>query len=103
MRILGYLQDEDLEQLRKAGAVGDIASRFLDGSGNVVNLPLNDKVIGLPLEQLKNIKKVIGVVDGIYKLESLSAALKGNYMDALIIDEQTALALLKRQLKHYIA
>ncbi len=95
MRMLGYLQDQDLEQLRKAGAVGDIASRFLDESGNVVEIPLNDKVIGLPLEKLKNIKKVIGVVDGIHKLESLSAALKGNYMDALIVDEQTALALLK--------
>jgi DNA-binding transcriptional regulator LsrR (DeoR family) len=95
MRKLGYLKDNDLKQLRKLGVVGDIGSRFFDESGVVVNHPLNDKVIALPLEQLKKVKEVIGVVEGTHKVESTQAALKANYLDVLIIDEQTALALLE--------
>ncbi|MBG9813670.1 transcriptional regulator [Bacillus endophyticus] len=95
MRNLGYLKDNDLKQLRKLGVVGDIGSRFFNESGIVVDHPLNDKVIALPLEQLKKVKEVIGVVEGTHKMESTQAALKGNYLDVLIIDEQTALALLE--------
>ncbi|MFB9758432.1 sugar-binding transcriptional regulator [Ectobacillus funiculus] len=97
MRSLGYLQDEDLQQFRKMGIVGDIASRFFDASGNIVDHPLNHRIIGLSLEQLRQIKKVIGIVEGAHKLESLSAALKGSYIDVLIIDEHTASALIKEK------
>jgi DNA-binding transcriptional regulator LsrR (DeoR family) len=97
MRSLGYLQDEDLQQFRKMGIMGDIASRFFDASGNIVDHPLNHRTIGLPLDQLKQIKKVIGIVEGVHKLESLSAALQGSYIDVLIIDEHTASALIKEK------
>ncbi|MDQ1004433.1 DNA-binding transcriptional regulator LsrR (DeoR family) [Neobacillus niacini] len=97
MQALGYLQDDDLQQFHKMGVVGDIASRFFDWEGNMVNHPLNDKVIGLPLEQLKQIKNVIAVVEGTHKLESLFAALKGEYIDVLIIDEQSASKLIKEK------
>ncbi|MGM0878606.1 MAG: sugar-binding transcriptional regulator [Bacillota bacterium] len=95
MRNLGYLQDNELKELRKIGVVGDIGSRFFDESGVAVEHPLNDKVIALSLEQLKEIREVIGVIEGTHKIESINAALKGNYLDVLITDEQTALALLE--------
>ena len=95
MRELNYLQEDDIQNLRKMGTVGDIASRFFDESGEIIKHPLNDKVIGLSLEHLKKIKEVIGVVEGTHKLESVSASLRGNYLDVLIIDEQTASALLE--------
>jgi DNA-binding transcriptional regulator LsrR (DeoR family) len=97
MRALGYLQDDDLQQFRQMGVVGDIASRFFDKWGDVINHPFNDKVIGLALEQLKQIKNVIAVVEGTHKIESLSAALKGEYIDVLIIDEQSASILIKEK------
>ncbi|MGM0878603.1 MAG: sugar-binding transcriptional regulator [Bacillota bacterium] len=97
MRELNYLQEDDLQNLRKMGTVGDIASRFFDESGDAIKHPLNDKVIGLSLEHLKQIKEVIGVVEGTHKLESVSATLRGNYLDVLIIDEQTASALLEEK------
>ncbi|MBZ5752097.1 sugar-binding transcriptional regulator [Metabacillus rhizolycopersici] len=95
MKAIGYLQDDDLQHLRKMGVVGDISSRFFDELGMPVKHSLNDKVIGLTLECLKEVKKVIGVVEGTHKIESVAAALKGDYLDVLIIDEQTALALLQ--------
>ncbi|MCP8970656.1 sugar-binding transcriptional regulator [Ectobacillus ponti] len=95
LRDLGYLQAHDLDGFRSLGIIGDIASRFFDKSGNPVDHPLNDRTIGLPLAYLKQIKQVIAVVEGVHKAESLAAALRGSYIDVLILDEPTASALMK--------
>jgi len=91
---IGYLKQVDIEDLRKCGAIGDIISRFLDYNGQPINHPINEKVIGITLEELKKIQIVIGVVEGRNKLESIRGALRGNYLDILIIDEASASELL---------
>lgn len=91
---MNYLTVEDLESLKSAGAAGDIGSRFYDADGNQIKHPLNDLVIGLDLEEFKNIPQVVGIVEGAHKVESLRAALKGGYLDVLIIDDVTADLLL---------
>ncbi|MBD1381747.1 sugar-binding transcriptional regulator [Metabacillus arenae] len=96
LKKIGYLQNGDLDDLCAMGAVGDIGFRFFDKSGVPIRHPLNNKVIGLSLNQLKKIKKVIAVADGIHKLESIIGALRGNYVNVLIIDEQTASMILKQ-------
>jgi len=95
MEKIGYLNQKDLASLRKAGAVGDISSRFYDAIGKELNHPLNDRVIGLDLNEIKQIPEVIGIVEGSYKLESLEAALQGKYLDVLIIDDRTAQELVE--------
>ncbi|TLS38726.1 sugar-binding transcriptional regulator [Pseudalkalibacillus caeni] len=94
LKKIGYLQDEDIDHLRETGAVGDIGFRFFDENGNPIKDSLNDKVIGIPLEGLKEIKEVICVVEGTHKLESIRGALEGSYLDVLVIDEPTASRLL---------
>ncbi|MCM3728171.1 sugar-binding transcriptional regulator [Neobacillus cucumis] len=91
---IGYVKQEDIEDLRKCGAIGDIISRFLDYNGQPINHPINEKVIGITLDELKKIQIVIGVVEGRKKLESIRGALRGNYLDILIIDEASASELL---------
>ncbi|MFB4167219.1 sugar-binding transcriptional regulator [Virgibacillus sp. JSM 102003] len=95
METIGYLEESDLASLRKAGAVGDISSRFFDAVGKEVDHPLNNRVIGLNLDEIRNIPEVIGIVEGSYKLESIEAALKGGYLNVLITDDRTAQALLE--------
>jgi DNA-binding transcriptional regulator LsrR (DeoR family) len=92
---IGYLQENDLSNLRKMGVVGDIGFRFFDGDGKQINDSLNSRVIGITLEELKKINKVIAVVEGDHKAESVLGALRGQFIDVLIIDEQTAGAILK--------
>ncbi|WP_209123985.1 sugar-binding transcriptional regulator [Alkalihalobacillus sp. BA299] len=94
MVLMDYLKDEDLLSLKKAGAVGDIGSRFYDALGQQIEHPLNDLVIGLELKDLQKIPEVIGVVVGSHKVDSIEAALKGDYLDVLITDDATAHALL---------
>ncbi|GAB2546117.1 sugar-binding transcriptional regulator [Gracilibacillus alcaliphilus] len=91
---IGYLNQNDLEQLRQLGIVGDMGFRFFDRNGNHVDSSFHKKVIGISLEQLRNIKKVIGVVSGSHKAESVLAALQGDYINVLVLDEQTATELL---------
>lgn len=92
---LGYLQETDLSNLRKMGVVGDIGFRFFDGDGRQINDSLNSRVIGITLEELKKINKVIAFVEGEGKAESLLGALRGQFIDVLIIDELIADAILK--------
>lgn len=94
MKDIGYLQDVDIQSLKKAGAIGDISSRFFDQDGTPIENDLNMRIIGLSLKDLKKIPTVIGVVEGVYKAESIIAALQGGYMQILIIDEETARSLL---------
>lgn len=91
---IGYLNQDDLEQLRQLGVVGDMGFRFFDRNGRHVDSTFNKKVIGISLEQLQHIQKVIGVVSGSHKAESVLAALKGGYINVLVLDEQTATELL---------
>ncbi|WP_199616609.1 sugar-binding transcriptional regulator [Paenibacillus alkalitolerans] len=90
MKEIGYLNDNDIEELRANGVIGDLNSRFIMENGTVSDHPINDKVIGIDLEQLKNINKVIGVAIGAHKAQSIIAALRGGYLDVLAIDDQTA-------------
>ncbi|MFK9091805.1 sugar-binding transcriptional regulator [Bacillus salipaludis] len=93
---VGYLSDTDLNHLGERGVVGDIGYRFFDKSGNSVQNPLGSKIIGITLEELKNIDKVIAVVEGEHKAESVLGALRGELIDVLIIDEQMAVGILKK-------
>lgn len=93
METMGYLQEEDIVTLRKAGAVGDISSKFFDALGHGVDHPINNRVIGLTLEEIKNIPEVVGVAQGSHKVLGIEAALKGGYLDVLIVDNQIAEAL----------
>ncbi|WP_264987853.1 sugar-binding transcriptional regulator [Lysinibacillus piscis] len=94
MKEIGYVQEADIQSLKKAGAIGDIGSRFFDQEGTPIEHELNSRIIGLHLQDLIKIPYVIGVAEGTHKAESVEAALKGNYLHTLIIDEQTALAIL---------
>ncbi|MFJ7724869.1 sugar-binding transcriptional regulator [Neobacillus sp. NPDC097160] len=93
---VGYLSETDLNHLGEIGVVGDIGYRFFDKSGNSVQNPLGSKIIGITLEELKNIDKVIAVVEGEHKAESVLGALRGELIDVLIIDEQMAVGILKK-------
>lgn len=99
MREIGYLNDEDIQTLRKSGAVGDINSRFIDAEGNAVDIPLNDQVIGTDLEHMKKIPKVIGAAIGVHKAEGMIAAMRGGYVNMLITDEATAEAIVRKSKK----
>ena len=92
----GILTEEEFEQLEARGAVGDIALRFFDANGSPVEHEINDRIIGLDLEQLRGIPRVVGVAGGEEKWGVVHAALRGELLHVLITDEGTATRLLER-------
>jgi DNA-binding transcriptional regulator LsrR (DeoR family) len=86
---------EELDALRKKGAVGDICMRFFDANGCPIQNGLNERVIGLELEQLRRIKRCVGVAGGKRKVAAIRGAMRGRYINVLITDIHTARALLE--------
>jgi DNA-binding transcriptional regulator LsrR (DeoR family) len=84
----------ELESLQKRGAVGDINLRYFDHLGHKVDSNLDERVIGLTLDELKQIDLVVGVAGGASKFKAIEAALKGALVDVLITDHITASHLL---------
>jgi DNA-binding transcriptional regulator LsrR (DeoR family) len=80
--------------LRAAGAVGDIGLRYIDAYGRPVDLEIQERVIGLTVEQIRDIPRVIGVAGGEAKIEVIRAALRGQILDVLVTDHGSARALL---------
>jgi DNA-binding transcriptional regulator LsrR (DeoR family) len=85
----------ELRQLQAKGAVGDICMRFFDAQGHLVSTPLHNRVIGIELDALKQVKRVVGVAGGARKEEAIRGALRGKLINVLITDKASAENLLK--------
>ena len=86
---------------RKASAapealpVGDICARYFDVKGRFVEDELSSRIIGIPAESLRRIRKTICVAGGLEKAYSLLGALKTGLVTILVTDEGTASAVLE--------
>jgi DNA-binding transcriptional regulator LsrR (DeoR family) len=91
------VQWAELEELMKAGAIGDINLRYFDAQGRTVASDLDERVIGLTLAEIKRIGHVVGVAGGSAKLQAIRGALVGKLIDVLVTDHVTAQNLLKKE------
>ncbi|MGB7137766.1 MAG: sugar-binding domain-containing protein [Acidobacteriaceae bacterium] len=89
--------EQEMRVLSEAGAVGDICLQFFDANGLPVRSAFSSRVISIPLQDLKRTPCVIGVAGGQRKVEAILAALRGSWVNTLITDHPTALALLAAQ------
>ena len=94
---MGYLAADDVRLLHDRGVVGDILGQFFDADGQVVNLPIHERRIGIELSDLASIPKVVGVAGGLHKAEAILGALRGGFLDVLVTNELVALRLLQLQ------
>jgi len=92
----GFLSKNDTLKLRDAGAVGAICGRFFDANGQECWHELDDRTIGLTLDELRRIKHKIGVGVGQDKADGIFGALKGKLLNVLVTDEETATRLLAK-------
>ena len=84
-------------ELMQLGAVDEVCLRFFDQDGNLINSPLNDRVMAISPKQLKAVPRRIGVAGGPEKLTAIAAAVKGGWINTLITDVETAQRLLHAQ------
>ena len=75
-------------------AVGSIAGRLIDAQGQPVDGPLEGRTIGIDLGGLRSVPCRIGVAGGMDKVQAILAALRGNYINVMVTDADTARAIL---------
>lgn len=85
---------EELDALTRMGAVGDISLRFFNIVGEPVAAPLDERVIGMSLDEIKKIPRVVALAGGERKTAAIRGALLGRFIDVLITDRFTAQKLL---------
>lgn len=89
----GYINDEQRKELKEK-AVGFLCAHFIDREGNVLNDVTNKSIIGLELEDIKKLPKVVAVAGGTKKASAIKGALRGGYINTLITDDTAAVKIL---------
>lgn len=84
---------QEMTMLHDAGAVGEISYRFYDKNGKPVETPLNDRVIGITLDDLKKTSRVMALAGGESKTQAIAGALRLGVIDVLVTDKFTAARL----------
>ena len=89
------LAPSQIAELKAAGAVGDVALRFFGDGGAKIESEIDAQVVGLDLDSLKVIPRVIGVAGGKNKSAVIHAALSGKLLSVLLTDCYAAQDLLR--------
>jgi DNA-binding transcriptional regulator LsrR (DeoR family) len=90
-----FISNADRASLLKAGAVGDVLFNFFDAGGKLVDHPINERVMSVPLDIIKKVPVRVMAAGGASKVPALAAALKIIKPTVLITDEYTAKDVLK--------
>jgi deoxyribonucleoside regulator len=93
-------ENEVYRQLESQDAVGDLCTRYYDRSGKFITEGYYERVVGIPVEDLKKAKRTILMASGTEKAEAILGALRTGLVSVLVMDESTAkaaLALLQEQ------
>jgi DNA-binding transcriptional regulator LsrR (DeoR family) len=94
----GYVSTSEIDELRVQGAVGDICAHHFSIDGRILEIGINRRIVGISIEDMETIPRVVGVAGGKKKAETILGALRGGYVDVLITDEEAALNVLQMQL-----
>ncbi|SDK05066.1 deoxyribonucleoside regulator [Cryobacterium psychrotolerans] len=90
----GYLSPDEVAELVRRGAVGDIVGRYIDKNGDIVDSELDERTLGIQLEQLRRATLAIAVISGGAKHAVARAIVGSGLCTVLVTDEDTARALL---------
>lgn len=84
------------EECATAGAVAEISGRLLGVDGSAVHTALDDRLIGVTLDQVRRARTVIACARGRGRVDAVDAAVRSGVIDVLVIDGSLATALLTR-------
>ncbi|UES49161.1 sugar-binding transcriptional regulator [Roseibium aggregatum] len=88
------MPESDRKMLVGSGVSAEFLAYLMRQDGTVADYALNSRLVALAPEELRRFKRVIGVTSGDEKVWPIRAVLNGNYLNSLILDEDTAGAVL---------
>jgi DNA-binding transcriptional regulator LsrR (DeoR family) len=81
------LERDELSALQAAGAVGDVLCRFIDADGNIIDHPVNERVVAVDPRDLRGARKLVLASGGWQKYEVIRGAMRLLKPHVLITDE----------------
>lgn len=91
----GFSARSEVEKMVEKGAIGEVIGRYFNLQGEKIASEMYSRIIGLGLEDLRQVPRVIGVAGGENKVLPLIGAMRGKYINVLITDEKTAQNILR--------
>ena len=91
----GYFTLEEFLGLRDRGVVGDVCCHFLDAEGTPRYPELSERIVGLTPDELRAIRRTIGIATGAEKAAGVAAVLKGGFIKVLVCDRDLARSLME--------
>ena len=92
----GYFTLEQYSELRQKGFVADICTRYFNIKGEMPFNNINNRVLGIDPELLKDKKYSICIATGRKKVDGIIGVARGRFANTLFTDEETAKEVLKR-------
>ncbi len=89
----GLVSDAEVAAFAAQGAVGDMLGEWFDARGRIVAGATSQRRIGIELDELRSMPKVVGIAGGKEKVAAIRGALSGGYINVLVTDEGVAQAL----------
>jgi deoxyribonucleoside regulator len=93
----GFLDISDAEQIQSRGGIGHVCGLHYDSQGQFLNIPQNDRVVGIGAGSLMKVPEVIGIACGAEKAEAILGAVRGRIISSLVTDENAALRMLSQR------
>jgi DNA-binding transcriptional regulator LsrR (DeoR family) len=85
--------EPERSELPKRGVVAEVCARLIDAQGQPIETEASKGVIGITVEQLRQVPEVVLVSAGLDKLPAVSAALRSGFVTSLLTDDNVARAL----------
>lgn len=92
------MTDDALTKLVEKGVRGEFLGHLIEYDGKLSECELNSMLVGVPPTDAAKIPIRIGVASGREKADPIIAALNGRYINALVVDEEAAEAVLTSEL-----
>ena len=93
--LAGYVTRRELDDLRKAGAIGDVCGLHFDVNGQPACDDFCERLVSIRRQDLLSIPIRLGVAGGEGKVEAIFGALRSKYVNVLVIDSMTARKVLE--------
>jgi deoxyribonucleoside regulator len=89
-----YFDQKEIDDLLKNEAVADICSRIITKDGRICSKDLDNRTIGIELDELRKKKYSIAVAGGREKFPAVLAGIRSGVFNVLVTDEYVASKLL---------
>jgi DNA-binding transcriptional regulator LsrR (DeoR family) len=93
--LAGYVTRRELDDLRKAGAIGDVCGLHFDLHGQPACDDFCERLVSIRRPDLLSIPLRLGVAGGEGKADAILGALRSKYVNVLVIDSVTTRKVLE--------